>query len=616
MSAPSRILAAGTTIALLLAVAACTDPAEPSPQGSSDPDLGALPFRDATLPVAERVDDLLGRMTLEEKIGQMTLVERWALAPGDVSSGRVGNVLSGGGDWPADNSPAGWVEAIDALDAQAASSRLGIPLLYAVDAVHGFGHLPQATVFPHQIGLGATGDPELVGRVGEAVGDELAALGIDIDYAPVVGPARDDRWGRTYEAYGEDPAASAQLSEAFIVGLQGTGVLATAKHYLGDGGTQGGTDRGDVDATDEEVRELFLEPYRRAVDAGVASVMVSFSSIRGEPMTASEHWVTDVLKGELGFEGFVVSDYAAAQLLDGDAGDLSDEDVRRTIAAGIDLVMVPTDTATFHQRLTALVESGEIPTDRIDDAVRRVLTAKFEAGAFERQGGDPQRLAGFGSQEHRDLAREAVARSVVVLANDDDTLPLAASGRVLVAGAAADDLGRQSGGWTLGWQGQEGNLREGTTILEGVRELVGDAGVTYSPDGSATGPFDAAVVVVGERPYAEWEGDLGDGDMRPAPDEAALVRQVAALGVPTVLVLLSGRPLDITPELALVDAAVAAWLPGTEGGGVTDVLFGEEPASGRLPVSWPTSVAQEPINDGDGQEPAFPLGWGIAYPAG
>lgn len=614
MSAPSRVVATGVTAALLLAaLAACTGS---SPEPGSETTLGALPYRDAALPVPERVEDLLGRMTLEEKIGQMTLVERWALQPNDIGSGRVGNVLSGGGDWPADNTPDGWVEAIDALDAQAAGSRLGIPLLYAVDAVHGFGHLPQATVFPHQIGLGATGDPELVGRVGEAVGDELAGLGIDIDYAPVVGPALDDRWGRTYETYGEDPAATSELSDAFITGLQSTGVLATAKHYLGDGATTGGVDRGDVDASDEEVRELLLEPYRRAVDSGVASVMVSFSSIRGKPMTASEQWVTDVLKGELGFDGFVVSDYAAAQLLDGDAGDLSAEDVRRTIAAGIDVVMVPSDTATFHQRLTALVEDGEIPMDRIDDAVRRVLTAKFEAGAFERQGADPERFGGIGSAEHRALAREAVARSVVVLANDEDTLPLASGDSVLVAGAAADDLGRQSGGWTLGWQGQEGNHREGTTIVEGVRELVGDARVTYSPDGSATGAFDAAIVVVGERPYAEWEGDVGDGDLRLAPDEAALVQKVAALGVPTVLVLVSGRPLDITPELGLVDAVVAAWLPGTEGGGVADVLFGTEPASGTLPVSWPTSVAQEPINDGDGQQPAFPLGWGLTYPAG
>jgi len=621
MRARARHVWSTATLVVLATVgvlAGCS-PGTPEPDASATAQVPAdAPYRDASLPVPARVDDLIARMTLAEKIGQLTLIERDALALGDVRTGRVGNVLTAGGGGPRDETPAGWADMVDTVQQMAASSRLGIPVLYAVDAVHGLGHLPGATVFPHHIGLGATRDAALVEEVGRAVAAEISAVGIDVTYAPTIAVARDDRWGRTYESFGEDPQLVAELGAAEIAGLQGDdladpeSVIATAKHFLGDGGTTGGVDRGDVAATEDQVRELFLPPYRAAVDAGVGSVMVSFSSIEGEPMHASTHWVSDVLRDELGFTGFVVSDYAALDLIDGADG-LSADEVATGINAGIDVVMVPTDADLFAGLLTGLVESGEVSTARLDEAVRAVLTVKFEAGLFESAGADPARFDEVGSDEHRALARRAAAESVVVLSDERGMLPLAPGARVLVAGRSADDVGVQCGGWTLEWQGRAGNQMPGTTIREGASAI---ADVTYSADGSAVdGSYDAAIVVVGEQPYAEYEGDVGDGDLRLTAADHDLVARVAASGVPTVLVLLSGRPLDLTPELDLVDATVAAWLPGTEGDGVTDVLFGAVGATGTLPVSWPSSVAQEPINAGDGQVPAFPFGWGITYPA-
>ncbi|MFS0705698.1 glycoside hydrolase family 3 N-terminal domain-containing protein [Cellulomonas sp. 179-A 9B4 NHS] len=625
--ARARTLLAGTAavavVVPLLALPAAP-PAHAAPPLHAAPPRHAAataPYRDPALPAAARADDLLARMTLDEKIGQMTLVERKWLTAEALSSGWVGVGFSSGSSEPASNTPTGWADLYDGHQRSALGNRLGIPMLYAVNAVHGFGSLRGATVVPHQIGLGATGDPALVEDLGRMVAREITALGMDASWSPVTAVVRNDRWGRTYESFGEDPAAVATLSAAYVRGFQGASVadrdavLAGAKHYLGDGGTTGGVDRGDTALTRAQVEALHLPPFRAVVDEGVGVVMASFSSISGERVHGSRYWVTDVLKGRLGFDGFVVSDYGGIDFLDGDASSISAYDVRTSINAGIDLVMVPDEWRAFHALVVREVEAGRIPTSRIDDAARRVLIAKFRKGLFEAPFADRSRLGEVGSAAHRALARRAVAASVVVLKNDWGVLPLPRSAsKVLVAGVAADDVGRQSGGWTLGWQGQTGNAQPGTTVLEGVRAATTGT-VTYSPDGTAAdGSHQSAVVVVGEDPYAEWHGDDA-GDMRLSARDRAVIDRVAAAGVPITLVLLSGRPLDVNEELHRVRAAVAAWLPGTEGDGVTDVLYGAVPPTGRLPVTWPYDAVQQPINAGDGKNALFPLGHGLGYPA-
>ncbi|MFS0705699.1 glycoside hydrolase family 3 N-terminal domain-containing protein, partial [Cellulomonas sp. 179-A 9B4 NHS] len=608
---------------LYTSLGAPTDPgaaaaAEAVP-AAADP-AAAPPYLDPALPVATRAQDLLSRMSLNEKIGQMTMVgTRW-ITSGALSGGGVGFVFAGGSSTVSPNTPTGWADRYDTLQRAALSSRLGVPMLFAADAVHGFGNLPGATIVPHQIGLGATHDPAVVGRVGDLVARELSAMGVDLSFSPVVAVARDDRWGRTYESFGEDPAAVATLSAALVRGLQGASVadrdqvLANAKHYLADGGTTGGEDRGDAALTDAQVRAVHLPPFRAAVDAGAATVMVSYSSIRGERVHGSRRWITDVLKGELRFGGVVISDYGGIDYLDGDRYDVSGYDVRTAINAGVDVVMVPDDWQHFRSVAVAEVQAGRIPVSRVDDAVRRVLTAKIAKGLLEQPLADRARLGEIGSAAHRAVAREAVRGSVVVLKNEWGVLPLPTSAsRILVAGVAADDVGRQSGGWTLGWQGAPGNAMPGTTILEGVRAAASGT-VTYSPDGSAAdGSYQSAVVVVGEEPYAEYEGDA-TGDMRLSARDRAVIDRVAAAGVPITLVLLTGRPLDVNEELHRVRAAVVAWLPGTEGDGVTDVLFGDVLPTGTLPVTWPYDAVQQPINAGDGKNALFPLGHGLRYP--
>ncbi|QGQ20465.1 carbohydrate-binding protein [Cellulomonas sp. JZ18] len=610
----TRLLVTAAVVAALAVPAAV--PAAGPARAAAPP-----PYRDPGRPVTERAEDLLGRMTLDEKVGQMTLVERRWLTAEALSSGWVGVGFSSGESRPATNTPAGWADLYDGHQRAALQNRLGIPLLYAVNAVHGFGNLQGATVVPHQIGLGATGDPALVQQLGRMVAREVSALGVDATWSPVTAVARDDRWGRTYESFGEDPAAVAALSAAYVRGFQGgsvadrDAVVAGAKHFVADGGTAGGVDRGDAPLTRAQVEALHLPPARAAVDAGAGVVMVSFSSIAGERLHGSRYWLTDVLKGRLGFDGFVVSDYGGIDFLDGDAGDISAYDVRTALNAGIDVVMVPDEWRRFHELVVQEVRAGRVPQSRVDDAVRRVLITKLRKGLFEDPFADRARLGAIGSADHRALARRAVAASTVVLKNEWDVLPLPRSAsKVLVAGVAADDVGRQSGGWTLRWQGQTGNAMPGTTILEGVRAAVRGT-VTYSPDGSAAdGSHQSAIVVVGEDPYAEWHGD-DDGDMRLSARDRAVIDRVAAAGVPITLVLLTGRPLDVNAELHQVRAAVAAWLPGTEGDGVTDVLFGTVAPTGRLPVTWPYDAVQQPINAGDGKNALFPLGHGLRYPA-
>lgn len=551
----------------------------------------------------------------------MTLVEQTWLYESGLSSGWIGAGFSSGDSVPASNTSEGWADLYDRLQRAALSNRLGIPMIYAIDAVHGIANVHGATVFPHNIGLGATRDPALVEAIGRATAQEVAAVGIDWSYSPVVAVARNDRWGRTYESFGEEPSLVSPMT-SLVTGLQGASlaapesVLATAKHFIGDGGTTGGVDRGDTVLTESRLRAIHLPPFRAAVQRGVASVMVTYSSWNGDRVHGSRYLVTDVLKDELGFDGVVVSDYGGIDYLDGDPDDMTAFDVRTGVNAGIDLVMVPQLFVAFHRLLRTEVEQGRVPLSRIDDAVRRVLTAKVAKGLFEEPFADRSRFARIGSAEHRALARRAVGESVVVLKNEWGVLPLPrSSSKLFVAGRAADDIGRQSGGWTMGWQGGLGDTQPGTTILEGVRAAVGPSTVvTYSRDGSGVdASYQHAIVAVGERPYAEYLGD-DPGDMRLHPDDRATLARVAASGVPITLVLVSGRPRDIDAELPRVRAAVAAWLPGTEGDGVTDVLFGARTPTGRLPVTWMRAASDQPINAGDGKASLFPLGHGLGAP--
>lgn len=578
-----------------------------------------LPYHDPSLPVATRVDDLLSRMSLDEKLGQMTQGERTEVSPGEVNQYRLGSVLSGGGSSPTPNTPQSWADMTDAYQDAALSTPLGIPLLYGADAVHGHSNVVGATIFPHNIGLGAAGDPELVREIGAATATEMAGTGVAWNFSPCLCVARNDRWGRTYESFGETPQLPSEMTTV-IDGLQGPSldapdsVLATAKHYLGDGGTTGGVDQGDTQLSEAELREIHLPPFEAALERDVGSVMISFSSWNGDKLHGHQYLVTDVLKDELGFDGFVISDWNGIDQIDGQLG-LSAADVRSAINAGIDMVMAPESWPEFIDLLRAEVQAGRVPASRIDDATERILTKKFELGLFEQPYADRDFLSTVGSAAHRDLAREAVSRSQVLLKNEGDVLPLPQDGsRIFVAGKNADDIGHQSGGWTIDWQGGSGPITPGTTILEGIRDTAAPSTtVTYDEDGDGIdGSYDVAVAVVGETPYAEGVGDLSAGMGLDSTDRAT-IDTLRAAGVPVVVVLVSGRPLDIADQLPQWDGLVAAWLPGTEGDGVADVLFGVVEPTGTLPVTWMQSAGQQPINEGDGQSPLFPYGFGLGY---
>ncbi|QFG20842.1 glycoside hydrolase family 3 protein [Actinomadura sp. WMMB 499] len=579
-----------------------------------------LPYLDPGLPVGKRVDDLIARMSLDDKLGQMTQPERRYITPAEITAHRIGSVLSSGGSAPSPNTPRSWADMYDGLQRAALAGRLRVPLMYGVDAVHGHNNVVGATIFPHNIGLGAARDPELVRRIGGATAREMAATGVDWNFAPCVCVVRNDRWGRTYESFGEVPGLASAMT-TMIDGLQGeklgagpASVLATAKHYLGDGATQGGDDRGDARISEERLREIHLPPFRAAVRRGVGSVMVSYSSWNGVKLHEHRYLVTDVLKGELGFTGFVVSDYNGIDQIDGAPGFTRDE-VAKAVNAGIDMVMVPEEWKKFIRYLRAEVGEGDVPMARIDDANRRILTKKFELGLFENPMADRRHLGSVGGAGHRALARGAVARSQVLLKNSQDVLPFGpAHDKIFVAGRSADDIGRQSGGWTVTWQGKPGGITPGTTILEGIREVAGPGvEVGYGRDGKGIDDsYDAAIAVVGEDPYAEYHGDrtgglgLDDADVR-------TIERLRAADVPVIVVLVSGRPMDVAQRLPGWDALVAAWLPGTEGGGVADVLFGRSAPTGRLPVTWMSDADQQPINQGDGKKPLFPFGYGLTY---
>ncbi|MGW1065511.1 glycoside hydrolase family 3 protein [Streptomyces aureus] len=618
------------TIPLKLTVTGAKAPAE-TPQVVID--AHGLPYLDPKLPVKKRVADLLSRMSLEEKTGQMTQAERGAIGTGgDIAAYDLGSLLSGGGSTPTPNTPAAWAKMIDGYQLRTRATRLQIPLIYGVDAVHGHNNLAGATVMPHNIGIGATRDPALAERTGAVTAAEVRATGIPWDFAPCLCVSRDERWGRSYESFGEDPAL-VQSMETVVQGLQGARsgkdlkdddkVLATAKHFVGDGGTGYGTsttgsytlDQGVTKVTRKELEAVHLAPFTTAVDRGVGSVMPSYSSldIVGDgqgpvKMHARADMINGVLKGRMGFDGFVISDWNAIDQLPGDYA----AHVRTSVNAGVDMMMVPYSYKDFRATLTDEVKAGRVTTKRIDDAVARILTQKFRLGLFEKPYADTSGASRIGSSAHRAVARQAAAESQVLLKNANGVLPLKKSQKVYVAGSNADDLGNQSGGWTLTWQGQSGPVPGGTTILQGMRNAGGN--VTYSKDASApTSGYDVGVVVVGETPYAEGVGDVGNGnDLELTTADKAAVDKVCAAMKCAVLVV-SGRPQLIGDRLGVIDALVASWLPGTEGDGVADVLYGKRAFTGQLPVTWPKSADQLPINVGDSSyDPQFPYGWGLA----
>ncbi|MFI5684975.1 glycoside hydrolase family 3 N-terminal domain-containing protein [Streptomyces sp. NPDC051636] len=624
-----RTAESAETIPLKLTVTGAKAPTE-TPQVVID--AHGLPYLDSGLPVKKRVADLLSRMSPAEKAGQMTQAERGALTDqGDIATYALGSLLSGGGSTPTPNTPEGWAKMIDAFQLRAQATRFQIPLVYGVDAVHGHNNLVGATIMPHNIGIGATRDPRLAQRTGAVTAAEVRATGIPWDFAPCLCVSRDERWGRSYESFGEDPALVKSM-ETIIQGLQGRAdgrdlsrddkVLATAKHFVGDGGTEYGSsttgtykiDQGVTKVTRQQLEAVHLAPYRTAVDRGIGTVMPSYSSldILGDgqgpvKMHARADMINGVLKDRMGFDGFLISDWAAIDQLPGDYA----SDVRTSVNAGLDMIMVPYAYKDFTTTLVDEVKAGRVSEQRIDDAVFRILTQKFGLGLFEHPYADTAGAARIGSRAHRVLARQAAAESQVLLKNTGGLLPLKKNQKVYAAGSNADDIGTQAGGWTVTWQGSSGNITPGTTILEGMRKAGGD--VTYSKDASAplTG-YDAGVVVVGETPYAEGVGDVGNGhDLRLSAADQATVDKVCAAMKCAVLIV-SGRPQLIGDRLGTIDALVASWLPGTEGDGVADVLYGRRPFTGQLPVTWPKSEAQLPINVGDSSyDPQFPYGWGL-----
>jgi beta-glucosidase len=581
-----------------------------------------------------KVRELLARMTLEEKIGQMTQAEQDALKDvNDIQKYFLGSLLSGGSSDPkAGNSLAAWTDMCDGYQEHALKTRLRIPLLYGADAVHGHNNVLGAVMFPHNVGLGCTRNAKLVESAARVTAEEVRATGVNWTFAPCVAVPRDERWGRTYEGFGEAPELARTLGEAAVRGLQRNdlgdplSVLACAKHFVGDGGTTIGTagfpnpegkhllDQGDTQLSEADLRKIHLQGYISTVKAGVGSIMPSYNSWNGVKVSGIRRLLTGILKQELGFEGFLISDYKAVNQITKDYK----EAIGISINAGMDMVMVPTDYEQFFNLLLELVKEGKVPMARIDDAVTRILRVKFAMGLMNKSRSplaDRRLHKTFGSAKHRQVARECVRQSLVLLKNEKRTLPLSKKlARIHVGGKSADDIGNQCGGWTIDWQGKSGEVTPGgTTILKAIQSTVSPATkVTFSKDGSGAGGADAGIVVIGETPYAEGVGDRDD--LALAAEDVTAINNMKQAGIPVVVVLFSGRPMIVNDALGRCDAFVAAWLPGTEGQGVTDVLFGDYKPTGKLSFSWPRSMAQIPINVGDkNYDPLFRYGFGLTF---
>ncbi|MGH1363482.1 MAG: MFS transporter [Calditrichia bacterium] len=592
--------------------------------------------------VKESVESLLAKMTLDQKIGQMLQPERQAISPEEVKAFHIGSVLSGGGSFPGDNTPAAWVQMNDAYWAASMeqdADHLAIPILYGIDAIHGNNNVRGATVFPHNIGLGATHDPDLIARIARITALEVLATGVEWTFAPTLAVSRDNRWGRTYESYSEDTGHVASYAGRFVKSMQGDlgadSVIACVKHWVGDGGTTDGIDQGDVDMTEIQLRDMHVNAYLPALSEGVLTLMASLSSWNGKKCHGNRYLLTELLKHKLGFQGFIVSDWDGADQLSDDYKTA----ITEAANAGIDMFMVSEKWKQCRQHLKEGAEQGDIPMERINDAVRRILSVKMAYGLFDRPRPSERPLSNhesYGSKEHRDVAREAVRKSLVLLKDSPDLLPVKKNAKILVSGKNADNRGHQCGGFTIAWQGTSGNsaIEGGTSIWEGIQDVASDA--ILSVDGSAadTGNFDVAIVVIGETPYAEGMGDirtegglvapgsqrrtgLTTADLQPYgnslelaklhPEDIATIRRITAKGIPVVAILISGRPLLIQPELDESSAFIAAWLPGSEGQGVADVLFGDYDFHGRLSFSWPAN-AEKSSSEATAM---FPYGYGL-----
>ncbi|XP_023519727.1 uncharacterized protein LOC111783079 [Cucurbita pepo subsp. pepo] len=595
-------------------------------------------YRNPNASVEDRIKDLLSRMTLAEKIGQMTQIERTVATPSALRDFAIGSVLSAGGSAPFHQAVSlDWAEMIDRFQHSALQSRLGIPIIYGSDAVHGNNNVYGATIFPHNVGLGATRDADLVRRIGTATALEVRASGVHYAFAPCVAVTRDPRWGRCYESYSEDTEVVRKMT-SLVEGLQGkppegypksypfvagrNNVIACAKHFVGDGGTDKGLNEGNTITSYDDLERIHMAPYLDCIAQGVSTVMASYSSWNGRPLHADRFLLTEVLKNKLGFRGFVISDWEGIDRLTRPRGSNYRFCISAAVNAGIDMVMVPLQYDLFIKELVFLVESGEIPMARIDDAVERILRVKFVAGVFEHPFSDRSLLDVVGCKLHRDLAREAVRKSLVLLRNGKDPmkpfLPLDRKAKkILVAGSHGDDLGYQCGGWTMSWDGMCGRITIGTTVLDAIKETVGDeTEVIYeeypSTDTLNDRDISFAIVVIGESPYAEFTGD--DSKLIIPFDGNDIVKAVASK-IPTLVILISGRPLVLEPTIMEnVEALIAAWLPGSEGSGITDVIFGDYDFTGRLPVTWFRTIEQLPVHaENNLQDSLFPFGFGLTH---
>jgi len=605
------------------------------------------PARDES--IEKRAAQLLAKMSVPEKVGQMMQPELKYITPAEVKKFHIGSVLNGGGTTPNNDKFAtvqDWANLAEQFyqaSMDESDGKIGIPIIWGSDAVHGNNNVYGMTLFPHNIGLGSAGDPDLLYRIGQATAMEVAVTGVDWTFGPTVAVVRDLRWGRTYESYSEDPKIVSDYAREMVRGIQGDdvkpgtykprNVVATAKHFLGDGGTTQGIDRGDTAVSEKELIDIHAAGYISALDGNVLTTMASFNSWNGEKLHGNKYLLTDILKGRMGFDGFVVSDWNGHMQVPG----CTVKQCAAAINAGLDLVMVPSDWKEMLANTIKAVDMGEIPMSRIDDAVTRILRVKLRAGLFdagpvlEREHvGD---LSLVGHKTHRDIAREAVRKSLVLLKNNNQVLPLSPKANILVAGDGANNIGKQAGGWTLSWQGT-GNKNEdfpgASSIWDGIQSSVASAGgkAVLSEDGSFkasdfdSGKPDVAVVVYGEEPYAEWHGDVTSieyqyGSKRKDVD---LLKKLKAQGIPTISVFITGRPLFTNKELNVSDAFVVAWLPGSEGNGVAQVIMQAADGSvqhdfqGKLSFSWPKNVTQAAMNVGDQDyDPLFPYGYGLSY---
>ncbi len=587
--------------------------------------------------VEKRIDALLQRMTVEEKVGQVVQPEWKSISPSEVAQYHIGSIENGGGAVPGGNkhsSVQDWVNLIEPYyDASVdpGRNRVIIPVIWASDAVHGHNNVYGATLFPHNIGLGAAHDPELIRRIGEVTAAEVRSTGMDWSFSPTIAVARDDRWGRTYESYSEDPRIVARYAAAMVAGLEGSGstclrkdhVISTAKHFLGDGSTLGGRDQGDSLASEADLIRLHAPGYAQAIDAGTQSIMASYNSWHGVKMHANEALLTEVLKGQMGFDGFIMGDWNAHGQIPG----CTNSDCPAAFNAGLDIFNAPQDWKALHANLVREVNDGTIPKARLDDAVRRILRVKIRMCVFDEPAPNMRSntYRPLGTLAHRAVARQAVRESLVLLKNDG-VLPIKPNATVLIAGDGADNVAMQAGGWTLSWQGADNGPNDfpgATSIYAGLKAQIDAAGgqALLSPDGTSAQGADVAIVVFGETPYAEYMGDQADVAMHHDYAESLeLIRNLRAQGIQVVAVMLSGRALYVNPQINAANAFVEAWLPGSEGEGVADLLTGKYDFTGKLSFSWPRRPDQTPLNVGDANgdakyDPQFAYGFGLSYAA-